>query len=82
MNPEDNVATALKEIECGEYIQAEWKLAVREKIPAGFKVSLADLKKGDSVIKYGYPIGIATVLIAPGDIVHTHNITSTVKTRS
>ena len=43
-------------------------------IPAGHKVALRDIKKGENVIKYGFPIGHATTDIAKGDWVHTHNI--------
>lgn len=44
--------------------------------PAGHKIALADIKKGEAVIKYGYPIGVATQDIKKGDFVHTHNLQS------
>lgn len=40
----------------------------------GHKIALCDIKKGEDVIKYGYPIGHATEDIKAGDHVHTHNI--------
>ncbi|MGI6742382.1 MAG: UxaA family hydrolase [Eubacteriales bacterium] len=40
----------------------------------GFKEALRDIKKGESVIKYGLPIGYATMDISKGDRVHTHNM--------
>lgn len=40
----------------------------------GHKVALTDIKKGENVIKYGYPIGHAIEDIKAGDHVHTHNI--------
>lgn len=40
----------------------------------GHKIALADIKKGENVIKYGYPIGHATEDIKAGEHVHTHNI--------
>jgi altronate hydrolase len=40
----------------------------------GHKVALTDIKKGENVIKYGYPIGHATEDIKSGEHVHTHNI--------
>ena len=40
----------------------------------GHKIALCDIKKGENVIKYGYPIGHATEDIKAGDSVHTHNI--------
>ena len=39
----------------------------------GHKIALCDIKKGENVIKYGYPIGHATEDIKAGDSVHTHN---------
>lgn len=43
-------------------------------IPGGHKVALKDIKKGENVIKYGYPIGHATKNIKKGEWVHTHNV--------
>lgn len=40
----------------------------------GHKIALCDIKKGENVIKYGYPIGHATEDIKAGDSVHTHNV--------
>ena len=41
---------------------------------SGHKIALNDIKKGENIIKYGYPIGHATEDIKKGDHVHTHNI--------
>jgi len=43
-------------------------------IPLGHKVSLSDIKKGDTVIKYGHDIGEATADIARGRHVHVNNV--------
>lgn len=40
----------------------------------GHKVALIDIKKGENVVKYGYPIGHALEDIKAGEHVHTHNI--------
>lgn len=40
----------------------------------GHKYAIRDIKKGENVIKYGYPIGHATEDIKVGDHVHTHNV--------
>ncbi len=40
----------------------------------GHKVALCDIKKGDNIIKYGYPIGHAECDIKKGEHIHTHNI--------
>ena len=43
-------------------------------LQSGHKFALTNIKKGDAVIKYGYPIGTATDDIAKGGHVHTHNL--------
>lgn len=40
----------------------------------GHKYALANIKAGENVIKYGNPIGHATVDIKKGEHVHTHNM--------
>lgn len=40
----------------------------------GHKKALRDIKKGEDIIKYGYPIGRAVSDIKEGEHVHTHNI--------
>ena len=40
----------------------------------GHKVALRDIKKGENIIKYGFPIGHATEDIKKGEHVHTHNV--------
>ncbi len=40
----------------------------------GHKYALRDIREGDAVIKYGYPIGCATADIPAGAHVHSHNL--------
>ena len=40
----------------------------------GHKISLTDIRCGEDIIKYGYPIGTATADITKGESVHTHNM--------
>lgn len=40
----------------------------------GHKYAVRDIGKGEKVIKYGYPIGIASENIKKGDHVHSHNL--------
>ncbi len=47
---------------------------VEVNIADGHKYALRDIKKGEAVIKYGNPIGIATADIGKGEHVHTHNV--------
>lgn len=43
-------------------------------LETGHKISLCDIKKGENIIKYGYPIGSATENIRQGENVHSHNL--------
>ncbi|HBN82668.1 MAG TPA: altronate hydrolase, partial [Clostridiales bacterium] len=45
----------------------------------GHKVADKDIKKGESIIKYGFPIGLATEDIKKGDHVHSHNLRTGLK---
>ncbi|NND05616.1 MAG: galactarate dehydratase [Saprospiraceae bacterium] len=49
-------------------------ILVKEPIPMGHKISLADLKQGSSVIRYGAIIGYASGSIQAGSWVHTGNV--------
>lgn len=83
----DNVATMLCAAESGDTILVQGgavaqPLEVLEGILLGHKVALAEIAKGDFVVKYGVRIGIATQSIKPGEWVHLHNCRSQVDERS
>lgn len=40
----------------------------------GHKYAVRDVKKGEKIIKYGFPIGVATEDIKAGEKVHSHNL--------
>jgi altronate dehydratase len=74
----DNVATALQPLQPGLTLElVGGALAVREPVPSGHKIALRTIRAGEAVIKYGSPIGLATIEIAAGSHVHTHNVAST-----
>jgi len=50
------------------------RLKALQDIPLGHKVALTPMSKGDRVIKYDEPIGIASKEIRKGQHVHTHNL--------
>ncbi|WP_436923727.1 UxaA family hydrolase [Halosimplex amylolyticum] len=78
MAAEDNVATALEDIEAGDRLDdADPPLTVAEEIPFGHKVALVDVDAGETVRKYGEVIGEASEDVARGEWVHTHNCEST-----
>lgn len=45
----------------------------------GHKYAVCDIKKGENVIKYGFPIGHAICDIKKGEHVHTHNLKTNLK---
>lgn len=47
---------------------------VRVSLDNGHKYALTNIAKGEKVIKYGYPIGIAKNDIKEGEHIHTHNL--------
>ena len=53
---------------------SDFRLTLREAVPLGHKVALADLRPGDTVIKYGADIGQVVAPIAKGAHVHVHNL--------
>lgn len=52
---------------------SDFNLMAEADIPIGHKVALADLKAGDTVIKYGEDIGKMVGDAGKGQHVHTHN---------
>jgi altronate hydrolase len=59
ISPKDNVAVAVEATPI---------------IPFGHKAALCDIRAGEDIIKYGFPIGHATSDIKAGDHIHTHNL--------
>jgi altronate hydrolase len=76
IHPGDNVAVAVRPIQAGEPVVGggvEAIVAVGD-IPQYHKVSLAALRPGAPVIKYGEAIAMAKAPITAGEWVHTHNL--------
>jgi altronate hydrolase len=69
----DNVVTAKTTIAPATALPAEGVVSAVE-IPVGHKVALRAIVAGEPVRKYDQIIGFATVDIAPGQHVHTHNV--------
>ena len=71
INENDNVAVALTNLNKGETYN---DVTLLENITQGHKFALEDIKKGENIVKYGYPIGRATSDIKKGEHVHEHNV--------
>ncbi len=50
------------------------KIKALDPVPLGHKIALGDIKKGDTVVKYGHDIGMASAPIAKGRHAHIHNM--------
>lgn len=75
IHKDDNVAVALKPLAKGETVAVGGEtIVLKSDIPAGHKIARRQIGKGEKVIKYGHPIGHATVKIPAGDWVHSHNL--------
>ena len=75
IHPNDNVAVALTDIAAGEAVViGDVTVTAAEPIVRGHKMALRPIAAGEKIVKYGYPIGHATVDIAPGQWVHVKNV--------
>ena len=86
IHPSDNVATLLGDATAGtvDVLGAPTPLQVTLVLPVSLahKVALSDIAPGESILKYGVPIGIATDSIRRGEWVHLHNCRSMLDERS
>ena len=78
IHPGDNVKVALRALVGGEVVEG---LVVTEEVPQGHKVAVREIGVGEPVVKFGYPIGVASVPIVAGAYVHTHNVRSALSER-
>jgi (2R)-sulfolactate sulfo-lyase subunit alpha len=53
---------------------SSFKLKAKMDVPIGHKIALVDIKKGDTIWKYGQDVGVAKAKIAKGEHVHVHNV--------
>ena len=81
VEPEDNVATLLRDVEAGETVlvavgDEEREIDVTDDVQFGHKITTEEIPNGGTVTKYGTSIGNATEDIPPGRWVHVHNVES------
>ena len=75
INDYDNVAVAIDDVTDGSTCQvSDVSITAKATIKQGHKVALVNIKKGENVIKYGFPIGHATEDIKAGEWIHSHNL--------
>jgi hypothetical protein len=77
----DDVATALTDLRAGEEVpvaldERSVRVVLRDDIAFGHKYALHDIPQGETILKYGLPIGRALTDIRAGEWVHVHNCRS------
>lgn len=55
---------------------------VRVNLSDNMKYAVCNIKRGEKIIKYGFPIGVASKDISAGELAHTHNIVSLLNGKS
>jgi len=77
LHPSDDVAVALTALEAGTRVNAGGsEIVVREPIARGHKFALRPLAAGESVSKFGWPIGRMRRAAAAGEHIHVHNLST------
>lgn len=79
MDENDNVGIIKEAVSKGQKIGpirkgGEEVIELKEDIPFGFKVAVRNIRKGEEILKFGHAIGVASVSIGKGEMVHVHNI--------
>lgn len=75
--PEDNCLVIANPINAGEIVEIDGEpVRVDVAVGIGHKVARREILQGEKMLKYGAVIGHASVHIAIGQHVHTHNLES------
>ena len=75
INPADSVVVCLQPKKKGDIIEIDGhSVTLSEDTPAGHKVLIRDVRQGEDIIKYGYPIGHARQDLKAGDWVNENNL--------
>jgi altronate hydrolase len=73
LHPADNVVIARIDVAIGTPVPSE-DFVCRSQVTAGYKIAARLIGKGEAVRKYNVVIGFAATDIAPGTMVHSHNV--------
>lgn len=75
ISDKDNVVVALADLKAGFEVRFDTcAFSLNKDVARGHKVAFCDIKQGENIIKYGYPIGHAICDIKQGDLVNTDNV--------
>jgi altronate hydrolase len=73
LHPGDNVVVARMDVGIGTPVPSE-DFTTRSQVPAGHKIAARAIAAGEPILKYNTCIGFASVAIAAGTYVHSHNV--------
>lgn len=77
LHAEDNVLVARATVPEGTEVALDGgAVRLTQTIAMAHKIARVRIAAGETIRKYGMPIGVATAEIAPGAHVHVHNIRS------
>ncbi len=77
LSPDDNCVIVARDLEAGATLQLEGgEITLAKAITTGHKLARRDLAAGEKVVRYGAAIGHASVAVAKGEHLHTHNLES------
>ncbi len=77
LSPKDNICVVAQRLEAGaRVLVAGETIEVASTLPIGHKIAVRAIAKGETVLKYGAPIGSTTAPVARGEHVHTQNLQS------
>ncbi|MDY3848816.1 MAG: altronate dehydratase family protein [Prevotella sp.] len=80
INKADSVVVCLEAMKKGETVEVDgMKVTLAQDTPAGHKVLITDVKEGQDIIKYGYPIGHAIKDLKAGEWVNENNLKTNLK---
>jgi altronate hydrolase len=77
LHPQDNIVVAARHLAAGEELQVgEHTITLAQPIKIGHKIALVPIAAGQFVRKYGQIIGTTTAAAAPGEWIHSHNLSN------
>jgi altronate dehydratase len=77
LSDKDNVCVAVAALQAGECVFFRGKpIEILNHVPMAHKIAVRPIAEGETVVKYGASIGLASRAVVVGEHVHTHNLKS------
>ena len=75
LHPSDNLAVTRRAVKADEIVTLDGQsITIAEAIPANHKVAIQQIAKGQTIRKFGQPIGSAVTPISVGQWIHVQNV--------